>query len=92
MVWPFFSIHARRPVGLPLGHQQLEDALRGIALALVQAHLDQAPRVGIHRGLLQLLGVHLAQALEAPDVTAPSRTPSSRSFSRIWSRSASSSA
>ena len=35
-----------------------------------EAHRQQAPRLGVQRGVPQLLGVHLAQALEAADASS----------------------
>src|SRR4051812_3773921 len=61
--------HPRAPARrLALRHEELEDALRRLALLVVQPHLDEAPRVRMHRRLAELLGIHLAQALEAAGV------------------------
>src|SRR5918993_3384623 len=53
--------------GLALAHQLGDLALGAAAVEAAQPHLQQPARVGIQRGLPQLLGVHLAQALEAAD-------------------------
>src|SRR5436190_12261444 len=64
-----FLLHPAAPAfGFLLAHQQAEHALGPGALALVEAHLDQPARVRVHRRLLELVGVHLPQPLEAPDL------------------------
>jgi hypothetical protein len=49
-----------------VAHEQLEDALGGVDLAGVDA--PQRARGGVHGGLGQLVGVHLAEALVALDL------------------------
>src|SRR5260370_1178286 len=55
------------PFGLARVHQQLESLLRLFDLLRVELHAHQAPRIRIHRGFPELLGIHLPQALEARD-------------------------
>src|SRR3546814_1993369 len=52
-----------------IAHQGREDLVGGDRV--LDPHLQQAARVGIDRGVPQLFGVHLAQALEALDLAAP---------------------
>src|SRR3954449_8711794 len=56
------EVLARRDLG---AHQQLEDPLRGLGVRHRDAAQGAVPRV--HRGLRQLVGVHLAEALVALD-------------------------
>src|SRR5687767_6721647 len=49
-----------------LTHQHREDAVRGDRV--LHGDLEKRPLVRVHRGLPELLGVHLAEALEPEDV------------------------
>src|SRR5690606_6418289 len=49
-----------------VAHQGTEDLVGGNRI--LDPHLQQAPGLGIDRGVPELLGVHLAQALEALDL------------------------
>src|SRR5438034_1955151 len=49
-----------------LAHQHREQAIRGGGV--LQRDLDQVAGLRVHRGLPELFGLHLRQALEALDV------------------------
>src|SRR3954468_4491646 len=52
---------------LSLAHELGDLALGLREIHAAEAHLQEAPRVGVERGFPQLFGAHLAQALEAAD-------------------------
>src|SRR5690606_2898764 len=53
--------------GLALAHQHGEPRRRAGGIDAAQAYRQQPSRVRVHGGLPELLGAHLAQALEARD-------------------------
>src|SRR5664279_877227 len=57
-----------------LAHQDREDLVRG--RGIVQGDLEQDAVMGVHRGLPQLLVIHLAQALVALDAGFLGQPPS----------------
>src|SRR5262245_28012071 len=52
---------------LAFAHQPRQRLRGGIGPEIVERHLQQPPRIGVQRGLPQLLGAHLTEALEAAD-------------------------
>ncbi len=62
----FFDPGAARG-GFAFAHQHIEACRRFGVVVVAQKHGQQAARVRVHRRFPQLLGVHLAQALEARD-------------------------
>ena len=86
---PCSSSHARRAAASPLPISMVNCvSVSGLDRAV--ADLQQPPRGRIERRLPQLLGRHLAQALEPRDLQLPSRRPSLRSLSSAWISSPSS--
>src|SRR5688572_15123565 len=62
------------PVAPPLGLASIHQLLEGLAHLLdvlrIQDHADETARVRVHGGLPELLGAHLAEALEARNFPA----------------------
>src|SRR6478609_3573104 len=65
-----------------LAHEAREQLL-GLG-GVLDGHLLEGPRLGVHGGLAELLGVHLAQALEAVEPHA--RLPSDHLEHRVAER------